>query len=139
MGRIIPQVLPHQTNEPRGDTKFSSFQHPATLTLEDSPRGESTACKASIGRVSIPMLSVGRSWHGIVYECDVWDARRASIAMTRFTNARSRNVLLVPLIDVLSDCRGSRDRSAPIRWGPVVPPMLDISTEFGADPSSRRG
>ncbi|KAH9972529.1 hypothetical protein BJV77DRAFT_1026050 [Russula vinacea] len=43
------------------------------------------------------------------------------------------------LINVLSDCRGSRDRGAPIRWGPVVPPMLDISTEFGADPSSRRG
>jgi hypothetical protein len=43
------------------------------------------------------------------------------------------------LINVLSDCWGSRDRGAPIRWGPVVPPMLDISTEFGADPSSRRG
>ena len=43
------------------------------------------------------------------------------------------------LINVLSDCQGSSDRSAPIRWGPVVPPMLDISTEFGADPSSRRG
>ena len=43
------------------------------------------------------------------------------------------------LINVLSDCRGSRNRGAPIRWGPVVPPMLDISTEFGANPSSRQG
>ena len=43
------------------------------------------------------------------------------------------------LINVLSDCWGSRDHSAPICWGPVIPPMLDISTEFGANPSSRRG
>ena len=43
------------------------------------------------------------------------------------------------LINVLSDCPGSRDRGTPIHWGPVVPPMLDISTEFGADPSSRQG
>jgi hypothetical protein len=46
---------------------------------------------------------------------------------------------LNPLINVLRDCRGLRDRSAPIRWGSIVPPMLDISTEFGADPSSRQG
>ncbi|KAH9984779.1 hypothetical protein BJV77DRAFT_1035760 [Russula vinacea] len=46
---------------------------------------------------------------------------------------------LKPLVNVLCDCWGSRNRGAPIHWGPVVPPMLDISTEFGADPSSRRG
>ena len=46
---------------------------------------------------------------------------------------------LYPLINVLRDCQGSRDCSAPIRWGSIVPPMLDISTEFGADPSSQRG
>ena len=46
---------------------------------------------------------------------------------------------LNPLINVLSDCQESRDHSAPIRWGSIVPPMLDISTEFGANPSSRQG
>ena len=46
---------------------------------------------------------------------------------------------LNPLINVLSDCRGLRDHGAPIHWGPVVLPMLNISTEFGADLSSRRG
>ena len=46
---------------------------------------------------------------------------------------------LKPLINVLCGCQGLRNRSARIHWGSIVPPMLNISTEFGADPSSRRG
>ena len=46
---------------------------------------------------------------------------------------------LNPLVNVLRDCQGSRDCSTLICWGSIVPPMLYISTEFGADLSSQRG
>ena len=46
---------------------------------------------------------------------------------------------LKPLINVLCDFQGSRNRSAPMFWGPVIPPMLDIYTEFGADPRCWQG
>ena len=84
----------YQTNEPWGDRKISI---PCDLDF-DSQRGESTACKAS--RVSIPMLDGAVvAWDNVrVFFCEtrrlgrLRAARRASIAMTRFTNAQSRNV-----------------------------------------------
>ena len=43
------------------------------------------------------------------------------------------------LINVLCDFQGSSNRSALIFWGPVVTQMLNIYTEFGANPRCWRG
>ena len=47
--------------------------------------------------------------------------------------------VLKPLINVLCDCQGSRNCSALSFWGPVIPPMLNIYTKFGANPRCWQG
>ena len=77
----------------------------------------------------IAFLQGWLAWATPSWRCSLFEARMPTCTVGA----------LKLLGNIWCDCGGSRKHGALICWGPIVPPMLNISTEFGANLSSRQG